>query len=265
MSRPGKDQAFLGLLQVVDRDRLRGGDREFLDDLAGQRVDKPRLAASQLEGVFHGARDERLPGVGGVLAVEHGHLVQGEVSQPQRLQFDVERARGPETGRVAPGCRFIVADVAQAAQRDRRGEVARPAAVAVAELAENADQTLTAQSVDLVEEQHQGPRADLRPRPQRLDEEGAFRRLRPRRRAKIRRQRVLGARPDPVEDAAGRGGVIVARRAADLAGEPQRRVPATGRQLIGERQQRRCLPRLSRGVHDEVALPCHQPGNLRQP
>jgi hypothetical protein len=83
MRRPGEDQPFLGLLQVVDRDRLRGGDREFLDDLAGQRVDKPRLAAGQLEGVFRGAWRERLPGVGSVLSVEHGHVVQGEVSQPQ--------------------------------------------------------------------------------------------------------------------------------------------------------------------------------------
>ena len=191
MGRPGKDELFLRRLQMVDRDRLCHGNGEFFDGLAGECVDEPRLAGGQFVGVVDGAGGEGLAGLGGVLGVEVGDLVQGEVTEPQRLQLDVERAGGPQPGRVTPGggpgdprnreaiSGAAVADVSQAAQRDGPGERGGAAVVAVAELAEDAEERLAAQRVDLVEEQDQWAWAHLCPRAQRVDDQCAVRRVRP--------------------------------------------------------------------------------------
>jgi hypothetical protein len=106
-----------------------------------------------------------------LLGVEFGHLRGGEVPQPQRLQLDVERTGGAEPVRVTAGGSFIVADVALPAQHHRGGEPLRPLGEPVPQLAQDADQTLPAQCVDLVEEQHQRLGAGPRPRRKRLREQ----------------------------------------------------------------------------------------------
>jgi hypothetical protein len=58
-----------------------------------------------------------------VLLVELGDLVGGEVAQRQRLDLDVEGAGGAEPA-VAAGGDLVVADVAQADQRERPREAA---------------------------------------------------------------------------------------------------------------------------------------------
>jgi hypothetical protein len=70
-----------------------------------------------------GVRGEALAGVVGVLLVELGDLVRGEVAQGQRLDLDVEGARGAEPA-VAAGRDLVVADVAQTDQREGPREAA---------------------------------------------------------------------------------------------------------------------------------------------
>ncbi len=160
----GENQPLLGRFHVIQSDPLWGGNREFLDDFTGQRVDQPRLPGGQLDRPVHRLCSERLAGLGGVLGVELADLVGGEISQPQRLQLDIEGAGGAEPVRVATGGDFVVADVAKAAQRHRCREPVRALVVTGPELAQDADQALAAQGVDLVEEQYQRPWAGTCPR-----------------------------------------------------------------------------------------------------
>jgi hypothetical protein len=69
---------------------------ELLDGLLGERVDEPGLALGELEGAGVGARGEDLAGVGGVLGVELGDLVGGEVQEGEGADLDVEGAGGAE-------------------------------------------------------------------------------------------------------------------------------------------------------------------------
>ncbi len=112
-----QNQPLLRLLHMVHSDRLGGRDREFLDDLVGQRVDQPRLPRGQLHSPFHRHRGELLPGLGRVLAVQLSHLGGGEIPQPQRLELDVKGAGGAEPVRVATTGGFVIAHIAQSTQR----------------------------------------------------------------------------------------------------------------------------------------------------
>ncbi len=66
-----------------------------------------------VEGPVHGLGREELAGVGGVLLVELGHLVAGEVAQGERLDLDVEGTGGAQ-GVAAARRHLVVAHVAQA-------------------------------------------------------------------------------------------------------------------------------------------------------
>ncbi len=265
MGGPRQDQPFLRLFDMLGGDRLGHRNRDLLDDLPSQGVDQPRLARGQGDRPLDGVRRERLPGVGRMLAVQGTHLVGSEVTQPQRLHLDIERARRSQPRRIAPRGDLIVTNVAQAAQGDRSREIVRPASIAVTKLAEHADQRLPPQRVDLVDEQHQRPRTALRPRPQPGREQRSVRHHRPGGRPKIGGQRVVGGSPDLVEDRAARRTDVVAPRPPGLAGHQERRVPAGCRQLVGKCLQRGRLPRLPGRVDDKVAVLIDQRGSVRQP
>ncbi len=119
MRGASQNQPLLRLLHMLDADRLRRKNLDFFDNLPGQRVDQPRLPRGQLHRPRHRRRGENLPGLGRVLAVQLSHLARGEISQPQRLQLDIERAGRPKPTRVATAGDLIVADVAQPTQRHR--------------------------------------------------------------------------------------------------------------------------------------------------
>ncbi len=265
MRGASQNQPLLRLLHMVHSDRLGGRDREFLDDLVGQRVDQPRLPRGQLHRPIHRHRGENLPGLRRVLAVQLSHLGRGEIPQPQRLELDVERAGGAEPGRVTPGSGLIITHIPQPAQRHRGGKPLRTLVEPGPQLAQHADQTRTTQRVNLVEKQHQRPRADPRPPRERCLQQVRLGHLRPRRRSELRRQPDLGTASDLLEDAALRSAVVVAGSLANLAREMQRRVHAASGQLLRQRPQRGRLPRLPRGVHHEIAQLGDQIGRLRQP
>ncbi len=134
--------------------------------------------------------------------------------------------------------------------------------VASPKLAEHADQALAAKRVDLVEEQHQRPRAGLGPRRERRPQQVVLRGIRPRGWLELARK-LVGGEADLVEDAALRGAVVVAGGSPDLAAERQRRVPPGGRQLVRKRPDRRRLASPPGGVDDEIALLPDKPGYLR--
>jgi hypothetical protein len=104
----------------------------------------------------------RPAGVSQVTGICGSDLVVGEVAQGERVGLDVERARGRRL-LAAAGSELVVAHVLQSHEREGVGESRRPVAVAVADLAEDGAQGLTLERVDLVEEDHQGPRRRARP------------------------------------------------------------------------------------------------------
>ncbi len=75
----------------------------------------------------------------------------------------------------------------------------------------------------------------MRPRTQRVDDQCAVRHLRPGWWMHRGWQRVLRACPDPAEDGAGRGAVVVVGCPGRLTGEVQRGVAALSGQLTRER------------------------------
>ncbi|WP_212746395.1 MULTISPECIES: hypothetical protein, partial [unclassified Nonomuraea] len=111
-----------------------------------------------------------------------------------------------------------------------------PGVVAVPELAEDADQAVALQGVDLVEEQHHPAGAAAAPFAQRRAEPAARRDLW----AGVRRQQFLGpSRPlgclvEGIQQQRLGGGVVVAGRLGALAGERQGGGVALGGQFGGQ-------------------------------
>ncbi len=258
------DDPFGGLVDVVACDRLRG-DLHAVHDLVCEGIDQPRLTHGQRIGVLDGLGDEPLAGVGGVLPVELTDLVEGEVVQPQGRHLDVERTRRRQPGRIAVRSNPVIADVAQAAENDRRGEAGGAVAVTVAQLAEDAEQGASAEGVNLVEEQHQRSRAGLRPDGERFREEPLRPALRPGRRTQVGRQVGSRGASGTREDRPGGRADVIRPGPARLHRQHDRRVAATRGQFRGERLQRCRLACLAWGVQDEVLLGLDEIGRLGEP
>jgi hypothetical protein len=90
------DQEVFRRLDVGLEDGLCAVGDDVLHDLPGQRVDEPRLPAGLLEGVADRLGLEGLARPGGVLRVQLGDLVPGEVAQREGVALDVEGRRRPE-------------------------------------------------------------------------------------------------------------------------------------------------------------------------
>ncbi len=200
-----------------------------------------------------------------MLGVQLPDILSGEVPHPQRLELDVERARRPKPVWVTTAGDLIVAHVAQPTQRHRSGKPIRSLVEPGPQLAQHADQTRTAQRVNLIEKQHQRPRADPRPPRERLREHVLVRGRRPRRRPQLCRQGDLGPASHRAEYAALRRAVVVAGSLADLTRKMQRRVHAASGQRVRKSPQRSRLPRLPRSMHHKIAHLIHQTGRFGQP
>ena len=147
------DYGLLRRRDVLSRDGLAVVEAMYLlDALAGQRVDQPGLSPAELHDLIQHARGERLPRRLGVLRVERGDLVGGEVSQHHVLGDDVERANLPQRLAVGAYLRLVVAYVQHADKRDGRGEWDVVAVyVAVPQLAKEGNKHVAGKAVRLVE------------------------------------------------------------------------------------------------------------------
>jgi hypothetical protein len=91
------DEALDGVVDVVEGDGAAVVTLEgLLDDFAGDGVDEPRLAECLLVDMFDGIGLEHLPCFGGMLCVEGGNLIEGEVLEGHGFGDDVEGAGGAE-------------------------------------------------------------------------------------------------------------------------------------------------------------------------
>jgi hypothetical protein len=123
--------------------------------LVGQRVDQPGLALGQLPDPVDGRVGEGLTGLGGVLGEQRGAVGGIEVAQAQGLGLDVEPAAAGDDLLLGRGMDAVVAQVAHAAEHDGGRERLRALGVTGAQLAQQRDQRVADQGVDLVEQQHQ--------------------------------------------------------------------------------------------------------------
>jgi len=210
------------------------------------------LAPGHLDGPGQRLLGEGLAGIRGVLSIQLAHLVGREVAQAQRLQLDVEGARCAEAPGVAAGGRLVVAHVAQAAEDHRGGELLRPVGKARPELPQHRHQAGVAERVDLVEEQHDRPRAGAGPGFEHGVEAVARSSVGERRRTELRGERRVGLIAHSRQHDALGSLEVIARRLPGLARQEHRRVAARGQQLARQRPQRRRLSRLPGGVHHEV-------------
>ncbi len=122
MGVAAQDQAFLGAIDPAPADRYLPVRRFDLDQLARQRIDQPGLAQGQLENAFEGRRLESLSGRLLVLAAQDRHLFGGEIPQGQGFDLDVEGRRAAQPRSFGALFQPVVADVAQADQRDAVGK-----------------------------------------------------------------------------------------------------------------------------------------------
>jgi hypothetical protein len=170
-----------------------------------------------------GLGQEGLPRLRGVLAVELGHLVLAEVAQ-------VTAAAGE----------LVITHVAQPGEREGVREVGGAIGVAVTDLAQDADQDVAAEGVDLVEEDHQGARRRASPRPERGADAG-----RPERR-------------QATEAAGDRGGAAPRPSSATRRGWPAR--PRRCRPGSRRRPRRPQWTRGSRRTPPRRSTPARSPG-----
>jgi hypothetical protein len=154
------DQVLLGLVDhgQVDRATAVAPGAHVEAGLVGERVDQPGLTAGQVPDLLQGLGGEDLPGLGGVLQQQGVDLVLIEVAQAQRLGLDVEGAAAGDDLGLGAGVDAVVAQVAHAAQHDRLREALGALRVAGAQLAQQRDQGVADQGVDLVEQQHRRAR-----------------------------------------------------------------------------------------------------------
>src|SRR5262249_49168461 len=157
------------------------------------------------------------------LLIKGGDFIKGEVIDPQRLDRDVERAGCPQARRVAASRRLVVPHIPQPAQHDRGRERLGTGGEAVAKLAQHADQRLTVQRVDLVEEQYERQRALYRPVLQCLEDLRARGRIGPRVRWHEPWLETLPARrpADGGQDLRAGGAIVVPGGLGSLAREPK--------------------------------------------
>lgn len=180
---------------------------------------------------------EDLARLRGVLAVERSHLFQGEIAQAVRLDLDVERARQADARRAAPRGQLVVAHITNSTQDHGPREVSRAIRKPGPELAEHADQALADERVDLVKEQHHGPRARRRPSFEGSREELSVRSVGERRRLELRGEVAIRHLADREEDLAHGSAVVVPGDGGLFAREVERRVPALRRELFRQRAQ----------------------------
>ena len=148
-----------------------------------------------------------------MLGVEGSDLGEGEVGQRERFDLDVEGAGGAQALGDGGGD-AVVADIAQADQRQRPGERGRPISVAVAELTQDRDERLILQRVNFVEEDDERSWAGFRPgrqsRTDALATVGGW----PGRRLEVSRQARVGrASPGAQEGEFGRAWIVGEGRA----------------------------------------------------
>lgn len=127
----------------------------------------PRVSAKARE-LASGVKN--LAGVGRVLAVELGDLVCGKVGKGERLDLDVERRGGAQALNVGSHLQSVVAHVPQADEGHGLGEGARPVGIAGPKLAEDRDQDVVHERVDLVQEENYRQRALPGPASQKIEQ-----------------------------------------------------------------------------------------------
>jgi hypothetical protein len=153
------DDALYG---VVDAGEGDGGGvvavEDFVDDFACDGVDEPGLALCLLVDVVNGIKLEDLSGFGGVLGVEGGDFVAGEVLEGHGLGDDVEGAGGAEGLAFGADAVFVVAEVTEADEGDGvwEGEAGGAVNVAVAELCDEGDEEGFGEAVGFIEEENEG-------------------------------------------------------------------------------------------------------------
>ena len=155
-----QDQRLLGGIHVRGRDGLRAvGDQSIHDD-ARQGVHQERLPLGPPPGPVDRLLGEDLPGLGGVLGIQRGHVVSAEVGQGERGGLDVERRAGVHRPAVLR-LHQVVPQVAHPDEGNGRGEAPRQATRKPGpELAEEADHGRALHHVGLVQQEHEGAVAE---------------------------------------------------------------------------------------------------------
>jgi hypothetical protein len=153
------DEALDGLVDVVEGD----GDaviavEALFDDFACDGIDEPGLSERLLVDVVDGVFLEDLSGFGGVLCVEGGDFVTGEVLEGHGLGDDVEGAEAAEGLVFGADEAAVVTDVTEADEGDGvgKGETGGTVDISVAELCDEGDEEGGAESVGFVEEEDEG-------------------------------------------------------------------------------------------------------------
>jgi len=199
-----------------------------------------------------------------VLGVELAHLVAREVTEAQRLELDVERARRSQAARVAAARGFVIADVAEAAEDNGRGKARRPVGEARPELPQHSEQARPPERVDLVEEERDRARAGASPRDQLGGEEPLIAFERHSGGAQLGGERELGAAVQLAKDGPLGSSIDIAGRLPHLTREHQGCEASRGGELGRERPKGGGLARLPRGMQDEVRHLLDQARPLRQ-
>jgi hypothetical protein len=153
------DEALYGFVDEVEGD----GDavitgKALLDDFACDGVDEPGLALCLLVDVGDGVGLEDLSCLGGVLGVEGGDFIGGEVPEGQGFGDDIERAEAAEGLVIRADETPVVTDVAQADKGDGvwEGEAGVAADVSVTELGDEGEEEGEWEAVNFVEEEDKG-------------------------------------------------------------------------------------------------------------
>jgi hypothetical protein len=129
----------------------------LLDHFASDGIDQPRLAERLFIDVVDGLLLKDLSRVGGMLAIESGDLLAGEVFEGHHLGDDIEGTHSPHGGRIGADMDAVIANVTQ--PHERYGMQERDTGVAaditVAELRDERDQERKGQPVDFVEKDNE--------------------------------------------------------------------------------------------------------------
>ncbi len=123
--------------------------------LAAQGVHQPGLATGLLEDVIDDSLFEALACFLRMLEVKRGDIFLAEITQPQRVGFDVEGAASGDD-LVVGGVDAVVAHVPDPAQEHRLREGMGTIRVAGPELAKQRDQGISHQGVHFVQKQNDG-------------------------------------------------------------------------------------------------------------
>ena len=258
MGLPAEDELLASVLDRVHRDRpatvppgpvLEAG-------FVGEGVDQPRLAPGQLPDRGGRLARERLAGLPGVLREQGLDLVRREVPKSQGLGAHIEGA--PAGDDLVPRGRpdAVVAHVAHPAQDHALRKPGGALGIAGPELAQDGEQGVADECVNLVEHEHERLRARLGPAGQGLAQRivgaGRIEDVEPDLGDEAIVERLPRAASERAQDGAKRRSHVLARGLPALDVDVDATELVAGVQYVTEREERGGLPRLARRVQDEV-------------